>query len=197
MHPYSTDSNERKIIPFLIAGAAIATAWGLASLLRWARIEIPWWLDAPSALSIYGILYALLDRKLWRLSFLHRVGLVKVPILEGRWQGHITTSFDEHGVRHAVQVRITQTWTGLNFSLQGRDSKSHSLVAALMVEAPQGPVLSYQYLNEPLPQAKETMQIHYGTARLTLASSGKLNGEYYSGRGRQNVGSIELERVHI
>ncbi len=195
MHPYATDSNERKIVPFILAALAIAMAWVFGWVLGSLNLRIPWWLDAPSAFAFYGIVYSLMNRKLWRLSVLRTLGLVRVPILEGRWQGQITTSFDEHATRHDVDVRIVQTWTRMKITLRGKDSASESLAATLITDVPSTAILSYQYRNEPLPHAKDTMQIHYGTARLNLSDPGSLEGEYYSGRGRHNHGSIYLTRA--
>jgi hypothetical protein len=39
------------------------------------------------------------------------------------------------------------------------------------------------------------MQIHHGTARLRVIDENTLEGDYYSGRGRQNYGSITLRKV--
>lgn len=194
MHPYATDSSERKYIPLVLAGLAIAAALGFSRLLARLAFTVPWWIDAPSTMGIYGIMHTLFDKKLWRINLLRQFGLVKLPILEGDWHGTLSTSFDEHASRHDVEVQIKQSWTRIVLSLRGRDSKSHTVAATLLTESFEGVVFSYQYRNEPLPHAVETMQIHYGTARLTLADSGVLEGEYYSGRGRQKYGSIRLER---
>jgi len=55
-------------------------------------------------------------------------------------------------------------------------------------------VLIYDYLNEPNPDAEETMQIHRGTARLVLTGNDELEGAYYTGRDRKNTGGIKLHR---
>jgi len=55
-------------------------------------------------------------------------------------------------------------------------------------------ILIYDYLNEPKSDAVETMQMHRGTARLVLAGADELEGDYYTGRGRKNAGSIRLRR---
>jgi hypothetical protein len=194
MHPYATDSSERKQVPLILAGFAIAAAWGLTRLLMVLDFQIAWWIDAPSTMLFYGIFYTLFDKVLWKIKPLRQFRLVKVPNLQGDWEGTLSTSFDEHAKKHSVDVQIIQSWTRLVLYLRGRDSKSHSLAATLITEGPDGVVFSYQYRNEPLPQANESMQIHYGTARLTLSAAGILEGDYYSGRGRQNFGSLHLER---
>ena len=57
-------------------------------------------------------------------------------------------------------------------------------------------ILTYEYLNVPLPNAKKTMHIHRGNVRFSLETDGKvLEGEYYSGRGRQTFGISRFERV--
>ena len=78
--------------------------------------------------------------------------------------------------------------------LRSDTSRSHTLLAGVEVHALDGTVLSYQYLNEPLPNAKETMQIHHGTAWLKLEGENCLQGYYYSGRGRREHGQLFLER---
>ncbi|MBI4464146.1 MAG: hypothetical protein HY647_05530 [Acidobacteria bacterium] len=194
MHPYATDSSERKYVPLVLAGLAIGAAWGFSRLLLFLNVPVAWWIDAPSTMGFYGIFYALFDKKLWEIRLLRKLGVVKVPLLEGDWQGTLSTSFDEHAAKHHVEVQIKQSWTRIVLYLRGRDSKSHTLAATLLIESPEGIVLSYQYRNEPLPHAVGTMQIHYGTARLALSDSDVLEGDYYSGRGRQNFGSLHLER---
>ncbi len=54
-------------------------------------------------------------------------------------------------------------------------------------------ILIYEYVSEPNPGAVETLHIHYGTARVTL-NDDNLEGEYYTGRGRLNIGTIRLHR---
>ena len=62
MHPYATDSSERKQVPLILAGFAIAAAWGLTRLLMVLDFQIAWWIDAPSTMLFYGIFYTLFDK---------------------------------------------------------------------------------------------------------------------------------------
>src|SRR5258708_4749192 len=96
MHGYSTDSSERRIVPLLLALLAIALAWATSRFLAAAHLSVPWWVDAPSSIAFYGALYALFDRYLWRKSFVHKVGLARIPNLTGRWRGYLVTSFVGH-----------------------------------------------------------------------------------------------------
>src|SRR5260370_25003573 len=111
MHGYSTDSSERRIVPLSLALLAIALAWVTSKSLATAHLSLPWWADAPSSMAFYGVLYTLFDRDPWRSSLVHRLGLVRIPNLTGRWHGSLITSFDGHVMRHDRLINLFQTST--------------------------------------------------------------------------------------
>jgi hypothetical protein len=195
MHAYATDSNERTTVISGLAVISVGVAWTFSRVLSSTAIPVPWWFDAPSTMGIFAILYKVFDRCLWRIQLLHRIRLLKVPLLAGKWRGHVVSSFEDHKKTHEVTVQIKQTWTKIAVLLSSDTSRSHTLTAAVEVHAPEGVVLSYQYENQPQPDAVKTMEIHIGTARLTFADGRSLEGYYYSGRGRQEYGQLFLERV--
>jgi hypothetical protein len=196
MHPYSTDSKEREQVLLALAALAIVMAFGLSLSLQAAQLTVPWWLDAPSTMGFYGILFKCFDKSLWRSGSIRWTRLLKVPVLAGEWHGHILSSFDNHKKPHEVTVRIKQTWTRIMVLLSSATSDSHTLTASIEVDAPEGAVLTYQYENQPKPGAVRTMEMHIGTARLVLNDGRVLEGHYYSGRGRGEYGSIHLERTN-
>lgn len=193
MHAYATDSKERKNVVFAIAVLSVVVAYGLHLALRWLRVEMPWWIDAPSVMAVFGVLYELFEKRLWRMPVFQITGIVKIPDLNGMWDGEGRTSFD--GAQYRAQVTIKQTWTSISIFLETEHSTSRSLTASLLVEQPEGPTLSYEYRNEPKPIALPTMHSHRGTATLRLKNNGVLEGEYYSGRDRQNYGNLMLKRT--
>ena len=194
MHSYSLDAPERKIIPLFLTVFAILAAWFLNVVLVGLHFTVPWWVDAPSVMGFYALFYEFFDSYLWRWSFLRSIRLVKTPVLSGLWTGTCTSSFDQHTEEVKVELRIRQTWTNIQISLFTAKSKSHSLVAAISVDAVMGSTLSYQYQNDPRSNSPESMQIHYGTTTLSIGED-TLDGEYYSGRGRQNIGTLSLSRM--
>jgi len=109
MHGYSTDSDERRIVPLFLAILAIAFAWTSSELLARAHLFVPRWMEGPSSLAFYGTLYTFFDKQLWKLHFMQRLGVVKTPNLNGNWRGYLTSSFDHHAKRHDVTVSIFQT----------------------------------------------------------------------------------------
>src|SRR6266571_1215629 len=93
MHGYSTDSNERRLVPLLLATLAIGFAWMFAKLLAISHLSFPWWLDAPSSLGFYAALYALFDKYLWRNRIIRKLGLSRIPNVAGCWHGFLTSAF--------------------------------------------------------------------------------------------------------
>jgi hypothetical protein len=194
MHGYGTDSSERRVVPLLLALLAIALAWMSSKFLAVAHLSVPWWADAPSSLAFYGALYALFDKYFWQNSLLYKLGLVRIPILAGRWHGYLLTSFDGHAKRHAMILHIFQSWTQIAVYLTTAKSVSRSCAAMVQIDDPEGVALIYQYQNQPLADAMKTMHMHYGTAMLRVSNGGCLVGDYYAGRDRRTFGRICCRR---
>jgi hypothetical protein len=194
MHGFSTDSDERRVVPLLLACAAISLAWLSSRLLAAIHLSVPWWLDAPSLMAMYGTLYTLFDIHLWRMRLVSKLGLVKVPNLAGLWYGYLISSYDGHAKRRKLIINIFQSWTQITVYLTTAMSVSRSCAAVIQVGDPEGVALIYQYQNQPLADATKTMHMHYGTAMLRVSSDGSLVGDYYAGRDRRTFGRIFCRR---
>jgi hypothetical protein len=132
----------------------------------------------------------------WRTPWLHTIGIIKAPNLEGDWEGYVSSSFDKQAEKHNVKVRIRQNWTHMSIRLETHHSESRSVVASIYVA--DEVVLNYQYENVPGAQAKTTMHTHKGTAMLKWTEMpSRLRGDYYSGRDRENHGVLVLHDVAI
>lgn len=195
MHGYSTDSDERRVVPLLLASLAISFAWLSSKLLLVIHLSVPWWVDAPSVMAFYGVLYALFDRYLWRNGLVSKLGLVRMPNLAGRWYGYLISSFDGHAKHHDLMITICQSWTQIAVFLTTAKSISRSCAAVIQVDDPEGVALIYQYQNQPVADATRTMHMHYGTAMLRVSVEGFLVGDYYAGRDRRTFGRICCRRV--
>ncbi len=119
--------------------------------------------------------------------------MVKTPIINGEWEGVCVSSFNNNTPQN-VTLSIKQTWTTIQIVLTAASSQSHSLAAAITIETPGGPMLSYQYQSDPRSGSHDGMHIHYGTTRLIIKEN-LLEGEYYSGRDRQNTGTLSLKKL--
>jgi len=158
------------------------------------QISLPWWVESPSVLFFYGLLFVIFDKWLWQ--FLKKVNLVKTPNLNGEWEGNLKSSFNGHLSEVKATLKIFQTWTRIKILLITNQSSSYSETASIITDAPEGKYLNYQYINEPKSNAVKTMSIHRGTVRLIFdQEKNSLEGEYYSGRDRQNFGSLHFEKV--
>ena len=198
-HTYSTDSGERQYITFVIAAAAIGATFIVSHFLDRHQIAFPWWASPPiDTMAFYGLFYGVFDRLIWKWPFIHRVRITRIPDLSGTWYGEVCPAETNGvsgglGVKRDITVRIKQTWTRLRIRGETPLSKSHSISGHLITADESS--LSYEYLNEPTALAPSTMHAHRGTARLSIDGRGKtLEGEYYSGRDRQSIGTIRLTR---
>jgi hypothetical protein len=173
-----------------LAVLAIAIAYIIGGIASFFNFSIPWWVDAPGPF----------DRFVWKIPVVAKIGLVKVPDLNGKWPGHIITSFDDQqddALRHEVSVSISQSWTRISICLQTNISESRSTTASIVTQQPPNTILVYEYHNAPRALAPTTMHEHRGLCRLSVrneAGATLLEGEYFSGRDRQNQGLISLRR---
>lgn len=194
MHSYSTDSNERMTIPFYIAVISILSAWCLPRLLEMLGASVPWWLDAPAAIGFYGIYYKLFDGVFWK--WFAKIGMIGTPNLNGTWNGHVLSSYDGHSTQKHATIEISQTWTKMCVVFKNGTSRSKSITSSIITTNVEGYVLRYEYQNEPKYNSESTMQIHQGFTRLTLSRDRKnLEGEYYTGRGRLNYGTMDFSKI--
>ncbi len=192
MHPYAIDSEERQNVVLGIALVSVGLAYGFHWLMSHMNIQAPWWVELPSAPGIAVVLYEAFDKWLWR--WFRKIGIVKIPDIQGQWEVDGYTSFAQERSFKA-KVIIRQTWTHISVYLETEQSISWSLAASLSFNQPEGAVLIYHYRNEPKPNAMKTMHAHKGTAVLRLKNDEFMEGEYYTGRDRQNYGGLTLRRV--
>lgn len=194
MHSYATNSNEYKNVYLILAIFSILSAWLLHLLLDYLNLGI-WMIDVPSVFGFYYICLKIFNKYIWKFHFLRTTNLIKTPNLNGNWVGEIESSHDNFQSKNPIKVSISQTWTKIIISLESGFSKSKSEICGITISEDKTKTITYQYLNEPLAIAIETMEIHKGTASLSIDGDNKLlSGIYYSGRGRQNYGTIELKK---
>ncbi len=189
MHPYASDPEPRRIIMGLLMGLAVV----LAVVIHSVRIDLPWWLESPSALGYFGVFYALFDRALWKKNpFCY---LSKLPDLNGEWLATIHSTHDDFTTDHLLGVTITQTWGQISIAGQSSNSRSESISASIRCLGDGRFELIYTYENRPNAESGATLVTHRGTAWLTVAKgAGRLQGEYFTGRERRQYGSLFFER---
>lgn len=191
MHSYELDGRGRVAIALVVV--SVFPVWVLDMSLNAVGFEPDWWLRLPSFGGFYGILHKVFDQYLWRWAALGKLGLVRVPDLNGEWTGEIRSSHAPGGEPTPVRVLIRQRWSKLAVRLEATHSGSDSVMARLKTGDVVHPTLDYMYVNEPAAGACETMHAHRGTAMLELKDE-MLEGDYYTGRDRREIGTIRLQR---
>ena len=192
MHDYATDSRERVfVVRFLFMASVSAVA---AVLIPSDLVPMRWLLPVPSIALVFGVSYWAFDNCLWRWRFLRAMRLISAPDLRGTWMGTIASSYSEFEKSQQVKVRIEQTWTKMAVRLISAESRSWSVTASVLAHAPEGLVLTYLFDNAPEAGTAKTMHRFRGTAVLVSVAPGRLEGDYYTGRGRETHGSIKLRR---
>jgi SMODS-associating 2TM, beta-strand rich effector domain len=194
MHPYSTDSDRTRTTLLVLAILAIIGAWLLSRVFDALSLSPPWWLDTPSVLGMYGLLWKGYDRFAWRWR-LGALRFTDVPDLGGTWTGNVISARDEHTSIPATLL-ITQTASRILVTLETATSRSHSVMAALNCQRGPYQGLHHSFENRPRARAQSTMTPHSGQAHLRLSSDGRqLNGDYETDRHRGNVGEMSFSRV--
>lgn len=192
MHSYDLEGRGRVVV--FLATVSVPLVWLLDVGLDVIGFEAQWWLSVPSFAGFYSALYWIFDHYVWKLNLLRKIGLIKVPDLNGNWEGKIESSYSQSGPAQPFSVTILQRWSKIIVKLETKRSRSYSTAAILRTDDLPNPELTYMYVNEPKATAPNTMNMHRGTAILELADS-VLEGDYYTGRGRGEVGTIKLNRV--
>jgi len=194
MHSYASDSPERKVGPWVIAVIAVGLTYLFAQMTRMVNWDIPWWVEAPSVMSLYGLLHWVHNRWGWRW----RPGpmrLSSIPDFGGTWYGGATSTHNGETSFEGM-LTIHQTWTQIVVQYQTDSSTSCSRMAAINVTPGSSQGLVYEYMNDPHSTAAGTMHAHRGFAFLKQSADGEwLEGEYYTGRDRASQGRLRLRRV--
>ena len=190
MHNYDSNSERRNLI-IILAVLGVGSAFALNRIVNAVGESIPWWIDAPSVAGFYGLLFVGFDNLCWRWGMFRSLKIVSTPNIRGEWTGFLRTSHDSNEIDHKAVLTIRQTWSRISIVLETDQSRSHSIVASINPDAPEGCVLSYEYFNEPTAGSTRTLHTHRGSAWLKV-EDGTLQGEYFTGRDRQTYGSLEF-----
>lgn len=194
MHSYASDSRDRRVAPWVIAIIAVLVAYGYFAVIAWQKIKVPWWVEAPSIMSAYGLCYWLYSHYAWKWH-VFGVRLSEIPDYSGTWFGVLQSSYTE-GLKLQGMMHINQTWSELCVEFDSQKSRSYSLMAVVNVTPGLTEGLTFEYTNAPRHDAEETMNAHLGLDHLLLSPDGKtLEGDYFSGRGRQTFGRMKLLRI--
>lgn len=194
MHSYASDSPDRKVVPWIIAAIAVAVAYVYSLASLHFKFSLPWWMEAPSILGVYGVIHWLYDRILWKTS-LFGFRLSQIPNCSGTWYGLIHSShsgdFQSEGM-----MTIRQTWSKILIEFESSSSSSLSRMASFNITPGPSYGLIYEYTSDPRSHSDPAMHAHRGLAFLKLSQSrNRMEGDYYTGRDRGTQGTMKMYLV--
>ncbi len=172
---------------------SLCVVWVLKSLAKYfGLIDLPIWIETPSVVAVVVALYSLFDKHLWAWPIFRHLRLIDFPDLRGRWSGRLKSSYDNEELEAVLE--IVQTSSAIAVSLYSERSHSVSEIADFTVGSNGQTRLHYVYRNAPASLSPDSMQMHLGTVALTyFADVRALEGDYYTGRGRQTYGTMRFE----
>lgn len=176
------------------AAIILSTGVGWAS----AQVEGVWGLAVGgiSSIGMFGLLYFLFDRYLWKITILR--GILLVPDLNGRWTctGQTVIKRGESvSLDWTAEIIITQSWSKLSVVLKKANSSSSRSMAASLYRMPgQGYRLIYHYDNSPDADQSE-LRRHSGLCDLMFDhESMHAGGQYFTDRDRMTAGTMKLHK---
>lgn len=196
-------NNYRKftLLILILVSASFFVSWALYIALNAYFESLPTSIKViisiPTAPAIYAFLFWIFDNYLWRHSFFKKIGIVIAEDLNGEWQGVVKSSYDEFQSDIQAKLIIDQTATKIKVRGVFNESASISIHENFGRSEIDGRIaLYYFFRNEPKYDAVPTMAIHEGSVKLVYdPKKDALAGYYYSGRDRNNHGTIEVERI--
>lgn len=181
----------------ILVGISAVITYAISATLQKYGVSIPWYVETPSIPAIYALLFFVFDKFLWKNKLFRKLGIVVADNLNGKWNGVVKSSHDNFQREIPIELQIEQSATRVKICGTFGQSKSVSVHENFSrSEIDNQVALFYFFRNEPNYDAPETMAIHEGAVKLTYNKrENKLTGYYYSGRDRNNHGTIEVKKV--
>ncbi len=124
-----------------------------------------------------------LEKVLWKNSIIRLIFNIKMPIIHGRWEGYVKSSFDDFKKEFPVVLEIFQTYSTLKITYYDERAVSHTIASRLIIEEGKPSQLFCIYRNEPYEVRGELdskLGTHYGAMILTLLGNKELKGVYFN-----------------
>lgn len=198
MNINSNNYKQFTVFILILVGISAVVVYVLSYALKSYGIEVPFYIETPSIPAVYAFLFLVFDRFLWKKSkIFKKLGVIIADDLNGRWVGTLKSSYDNFATDIEAQLIIEQTATRIKICGTFNKSKSVSIHENFgKSEIDNQVALFYFFRNEPAYDATQTMAMHEGSAKLTYSpENDSLTGYYYSGRDRNNFGTIEVKRI--
>lgn len=181
----------------ILIGISALLTYLIRIIVNQCGVIIPFYIELPSIPAIYALLFYFFDNFLWKNILFKKLGIIIADDLNGKWAGTIQSSYNNFKSNIYAELNITQSATQLKICGVFGESKSISIQESFgKSEIDNKVALFYFYRNEPNYDAANSMVTHDGSAKLVYnKEDDSLNGYYYSGKERNNYGTINVKRV--
>ncbi len=188
MHTYSINSKERINVIAILGFLSIGV-----TLVAKHKLTLPDWLPVPSAFAIFGFLFFVFDKWIWKWSFINNA-LLGTPNLSGDWTMLLRSNRDEYREEYEGTLTIAQTWTSIFLFLDGEKFTGKSQMAAIEIHTEQSFTLKWEYLSERKPAfIKDGEFMHHGMTKVLFEkNAAEKSGTYYADQSRHSFGIIKL-----
>ena len=196
MHEYTSNKSHRKIIIIIITILSLIINLVLTPLCNLIVASISDKIGSPFTVfilligvgfsSIFGILYLLFDRCLWKI-----VPGIKSQKISGIYSCDGKSNYKIPEWKGTITIK--QTWSKILISLKTDNSYSQSYVASIEVLDDGNIILYYCYRNNPNGNSKG-LNKHEGTADINFDGV-KIQGKYYNyPKDRHRYGTFVLTK---
>lgn len=178
--------------------ALVYLALGVVGVLSGGNLLDVFW-SLSSIVPLLVIAGWLFEQRGWRWTWLHRINLVRTPVVIGTWKGVMQSDWKEEGSDtpippRTVYLTVQQTAVTVKVRLL-TDESSSDLLYGLVERGSSGyPTITYAYLNEPaLPLQQTRSRIHHGAAMIKIIGdpATMLEGDYWT--DRKTTGTLTFE----
>ena len=198
MHEYSVDIKNHKIIFYLSITSFFSSF--LSYLVNLIITKSPWNVISVSftAMGVFGCLYALFDKYIWKWKILKKLGIIKNPNLNSVWEGIFLSSYHGFNRELPISLTIVQTWSKISIQGTFDHSDSFSNTASIKVNLGNEIRLFYSYYNDKKPEYYNLgTSIHRGYANLKIKGD-LMEGKYFNDpTNNQNWGKMKLKKVNV
>jgi len=148
------------------------------------------------AVTVGFFLYQLVSRFLWRYRPMQFLLGIKIPYIEGTWEGHIESAYDDHRVQRPVTIIIKQTLNYVHMHYQDENATSNSILAGIRSNDSGENKLYCLYCNSPLKTNMKNFHPHNGVMELYIDSPNqRMHGIYYNNQHqRKTFGNLWVEK---
>lgn len=199
-HMQINSNNYKKLTLFalILIGLSGLIAYAFFIFLGDKFAKLPVWVQLiasfPSVPAVYAVFFFLFDRIFWKSKIFKYLGVIVTDNLNGVWEGEMRSSWDNFQSSIPTELKIRQTATTIKVCGKFNQSRSISIHEYFgRNDTHDQTALYYFYKNDPNYDAPATMAMHEGsTILMHNKEENSLTGYYYSGRDRNNHGTIKV-----